>query len=160
VAASIVVRPYRLPADAEALVRIFDESWQHHEDIDPKPRMVPRSLDVIRRRFAAIVPDPDRALLVAEVDGEVVGLAEARMRRDESSGFVGAYVEELAVTVAWRGRGVGTRLMAEVERWARQHGARSVALDTMETNAGARRLYERLGYTTRAVIMAKRFDRE
>jgi ribosomal protein S18 acetylase RimI-like enzyme len=159
VALDIRVRPYRLPADMDALVRIWEDSEDHHEAIDPQPPLVPRSIEATRRRFEQLKVDPQRALLVAEVDGAVVGLAEATLRRDESNGFVGAYVNELAVASGWRGRGIGTRLLAEVEQWGRDNGALAMALDTLVTNAGARRLYERLGFRVRAVVMGKRLPR-
>jgi ribosomal protein S18 acetylase RimI-like enzyme len=156
VTVQIDVRPYRLPEDFEALVRIYEESEDHHASIDPLPPLVQRDVEQTRRRFARTQLDPERALLVAEVDGEVVGLIEASMRRDTDAGFVGAYVDQVSVAAAWRGRGVGTRLMDEVERWAIDKGAMNIALDTHTFNTGARRLYERLGFVTRAVIMSKR----
>jgi GNAT superfamily N-acetyltransferase len=159
VSLDIVVRPYRLPDDVEALVRIYDEGEQYHRTIEPEPQIIPYEISMARRRFESMRLDPQRALLVAEVDGAVVGFVEATMRREELSGFVGAWVDELNVATAWWGRGIGTRLLAEVERWALGNGAMSIALDTMETNARARRLYEHLGFRTRAVVMSKRLAR-
>lgn len=154
----VVVRPYRLPEDAEALSRIFASSEEYHRDIDDLPPLIaPLGMEYARQRFASMTTDdPERALLVAEVDGEVAGHVEARMRRDEAAGFVGTYVEELAVAPEWRGRGVGTALMASVAEWARGKGALSVALDHFHTNEGAHRLYARLGFQVRGIIMEKR----
>lgn len=154
----VVVRPYRLPEDAEALSHVFASSEQYHRDIDDMPPLIPPiGIEYARQRFAAMrTDDPEHLLLVAEVDGEVVGHVEARMRRDEPAGFVGTYVEELAVAPSWRGHGVGTALMAAVDEWARGRGSMSVALDHFHTNEGAHRLYERLGFRVRGVIMEKR----
>ncbi|HXA27579.1 MAG TPA: GNAT family N-acetyltransferase [Candidatus Angelobacter sp.] len=156
--APLTVRPYRLPDDAEALSRIFADSEEYHRAIDDLPPLIPPvGIDYARQRFATMKPDdPERCLLVAEVGGEVVGHVEAIMRRDEAAGFTGTYVDELAVSPSWRGRGVGTALMAAVEEWARGKGALSVALDHLHTNEGAHRLYERLGFRTRGVIMERR----
>jgi aminoglycoside 6'-N-acetyltransferase I len=157
-AARVVVRPYRLPEDGEALARVFASSEQYHRDIDDMPPLIPPiGIEYARQRFAAMrTDDAEQLLLVGEVDGEVVGHVEARMRRDEPAGFVGTYVEELAVAPEWRGSGVGTALMAAVDEWARGRGALSVALDHFHTNQGAHRLYERLGFRVRGVIMEKR----
>jgi len=156
----VVVRPYRLPEDAEALSRVFASSEQYHRDIDDMPPLIPPiGIEYARQRFAAMrTDDAEQLLLVGEVDGEVVGHVEARMRRDEAAGFVGTYVEELAVAPEWRGRGVGTVLMAAVFEWARGKGALSVALDHFHTNEGAHRLYERLGFQVRGVIMERRLQ--
>jgi len=157
-AARVVVRPYRMPDDLEGLSEVFASSEQYHRDIDDMPPLIaPLDVAYARQRFAAMkLDDPDRLLLVAEVDGAVVGHVEATMRRDEAAGFVGTYVDELAVAPQWRGRGAGTVLMAAVEEWARGKGSLSVALDHFHTNEGAHRLYERLGFVVRGVIMEKR----
>jgi GNAT superfamily N-acetyltransferase len=46
-----------------------------------------------------------------------------------------------------RGRGVGEALVAAVARWAEAQGAKSLHLWVTETNAPARLLYERLGFS-------------
>lgn len=56
------------------------------------------------------------------------------------------YVQMVAVDPDARGRGVGTLLMAEAERQAAAAHCSRLALDVDTDNAGARRLYERLGY--------------
>jgi ribosomal protein S18 acetylase RimI-like enzyme len=153
----MTIRPYRIPDDVEGLARVYVDSATHHRAIDDLPPLIPAiTMDYARQRFANLEPDDKRLLLVAEVDSEVVGLVEATMRRDDAAQFVGAYVDELAVATSWRGHGVGTRLMAEVESWAARNGALSLALDHLHTNEGAHRLYERLGYQSRGVIMEKR----
>lgn len=56
------------------------------------------------------------------------------------------YIEALAVLEAERGRGVGTRLLADAEEWTRARGRSRLALHVLLTNKGARRLYERHGF--------------
>lgn len=154
----VSVRPYDMARDFDALVRIYEDAEDHHGALDPEPPMVPRDVEGTRRRFRELdLANPDRALLVAETgEGEVVGLIEATMHRDDNVGFTGTHVDLVCVAAAHRGRGVGTRLMAEVERWAVANGAMSLRLDVYVFNAGAQRLYRRLGYETRALSMAKR----
>ena len=47
---------------------------------------------------------------------------------------------------AARRRGLGASLVTEVERLAREHGARTLRLDTRADLVEARRLYSRLGF--------------
>lgn len=69
-------------------------------------------------------------------------------------GFVGGTLAELAhsgefgISLAngYRGRGIGTRLIAALEAWAPAHGITRITAHAWETNPGALRLYERLGY--------------
>ena len=57
-------------------------------------------------------------------------------------------VDSLAVASSARGLGIGTALMREAERKARRMGKRFMSLGVIGENAGAIRLYERLGYKT------------
>ena len=59
-------------------------------------------------------------------------------------------IAELGMMVAadWRGRGVGSALLGSAVEWAREAGAHKMALQVWPHNAGARRLYERLGFVT------------
>lgn len=60
------------------------------------------------------------------------------------------YVNVLAVMPDWRGHGIGSRLLFEGERRARQAGCAEMSIIVSNGNPGARRLYERHGYTLRA----------
>lgn len=55
-------------------------------------------------------------------------------------------VHDLAVDVAFRGQGIGERLLAEVERIARAQGACKLTLEVLSGNARAMRLYTRCGF--------------
>jgi ribosomal protein S18 acetylase RimI-like enzyme len=57
-----------------------------------------------------------------------------------------AFIYGFRVRGAFRGQGVGTRLMAVVEEDLRQRGYSSVYLNVGQENQAALRLYERLGY--------------
>jgi ribosomal protein S18 acetylase RimI-like enzyme len=154
----IRIRPYRLPEDIDGLAQVFVDSERYHATIDDLPPLTPPiSIEYARNRFARIEPDDTRGLFVAEVDGAVVGHIEVSIRRNDEVGFVGAYVDELAVAGGWRGRGIGTALMAHGEAWAKGNGAKSIMLDHLHTNAGAAKLYQRLGFRRRGILLGKRF---
>lgn len=55
-------------------------------------------------------------------------------------------MDGIAVSPDARGRGVGTRLLEELKLFAAQEGFLTIRLDVIDTNEGARRLYERLGF--------------
>lgn len=84
------------------------------------------------------------ALYVAEAedDGAWVGMAVGSRTGEEGR----AHLYGMWVDPAWRTRGVGARLVHEVIAWAGSWGARSMVLGVTETNDGAARFYERLGF--------------
>ena len=73
---------------------------------------------------------------VAEVDGEIVGFAA----RD------GAWLMHLYVKPGWTGRGIGSRLLKAVLAEAAMVTP-VLRLSTFARNQGARRFYERHGFT-------------
>jgi ribosomal protein S18 acetylase RimI-like enzyme len=60
------------------------------------------------------------------------------------------YVNVLAAYPRYRGRGYGRQLLAVAERLALHAGRPRVSIIVADVNAGARRLYEHLGYRERA----------
>ena len=103
------------------------------------------------RGFDAVGASPGANLLVAEIDGEVVGYLLGFVHPTFYANGPVAWVEELAVHEAVRRRGVGARLMAAFEDRARAEGARLVALAT--TRAGA--FYTAIGYARHAEYFRK-----
>jgi ribosomal protein S18 acetylase RimI-like enzyme len=82
------------------------------------------------------------ALFVAERGTEWIGMAVGSRAGDEAD----AHLYGMWVDPAWRGRGIGARLVDQVLGWARSWGAGSVILAVTGTNAGAAAFYERLGF--------------
>lgn len=85
---------------------------------------------------------PRGLLLVAtDADGVILGCAGLRLLPDALGEITKVYVAPAA-----RGRGLGARLVEEIERLAALHGRTTVRLDTRSDLVEARRLYARLGY--------------
>ena len=59
-------------------------------------------------------------------------------------------MDGIAVRDDQRGAGIGTRLLEALESHARDLGKTSIRLDVIDTNPGARRLYERFGFVATA----------
>jgi GNAT superfamily N-acetyltransferase len=60
----------------------------------------------------------------------------------------------LYVRPAARGRGVGTELLRAAAQHVQEQGAEMLALETLESNANAKRLYDRLGFRTVERVLA------
>jgi ribosomal-protein-alanine N-acetyltransferase len=56
------------------------------------------------------------------------------------------HINNVAILPEYRGRGMGTAVLQHILAEARRLGARRATLEVRASNAGARRLYERLGF--------------
>lgn len=66
------------------------------------------------------------------------------LERKEGSNIL--LMDGIAVHSAARGQGIGTRLLQAIEAHARHLNKHAIRLDVIDTNPGARRLYERFGF--------------
>ena len=80
--------------------------------------------------------------LVAEIDGELVGLAHFSFTHSTWSENRDLYLEDLFVSASVRGQGLGKALILALDEVAREEGSRKVWWETHKDNAVARRLYD------------------
>jgi ribosomal protein S18 acetylase RimI-like enzyme len=66
-----------------------------------------------------------------------------------------AYVYEVLVDPAYRHQGHATRAFVWLEQQARQRGMAGIALHVFGHNAGAKKLYEQLGFRATNINMFK-----
>jgi [ribosomal protein S18]-alanine N-acetyltransferase len=85
-----------------------------------------------------------RIALVAEVGGGLAGFAVVRLAK--TSDLSEAELESIVVAEAWRGKGIGTALLAELAARAKASDAIRLGLEVRASNAAAIRLYERAGF--------------
>lgn len=101
------------------------------------------------RRLYRIAMDEAKAgrriVLVAEVAGRIIGQVIAQLNRADSDGT--GYLYAFRVRPEWRNRGIGTRLIVEAENALLSIGFRRTLIAVARDNPGARRLYERMGYS-------------
>jgi diaminopimelate decarboxylase len=93
----------------------------------------------------------ERAELVAVTEGRVIG----HLGLLRETGNL-AHVASLGMAVhrSWRGRGVGSALMAEAIRWARWTGVEKLTLSVFPRNAGALALYRKFGFVEEGRLRA------
>jgi ribosomal protein S18 acetylase RimI-like enzyme len=92
----------------------------------------------------------EAVLWVAELKGVgIIGQLFVQLisvRRDLADGHQRAYIYGFRVMPAYRGHGLGTRMMSVAEADLARRGFRWVVLNVGRDNLEARQLYERLGY--------------
>jgi ribosomal protein S18 acetylase RimI-like enzyme len=103
----------------------------------------PPGRDALRR----IVGSPAITLLIARADGAIAGTLTLAMFPIPTG--LRAWIEDVVVDEAARGRGIGAALTAEAVRLAGDAGARTVDLTSRPARGAAGRLYEKAGFVER-----------
>jgi len=86
--------------------------------------------------------------LVAEIDGEVVGIAHYRSHPDTFGTGNDWYLDDLFTAPDARGTGVGTALIEHLTALAKATGPGTLRWITAEDNAAAQRVYDRIATRT------------
>jgi len=87
-------------------------------------------------------------------DGQCVGIVGLWLMQRLWCG-VQADVDNFVVDANWRSQGVGKRLLATCERFAKANNAKLIVLDSYVDNPASHRFYFREGYTIRGYRFVK-----
>ena len=93
--------------------------------------------------------DPDVVVLVADLDGVVIGYLAARMGSDQVM-----QVDEVFVLEQAREVGFGDALVEEIQRLARQRGAKRLEAEALPGDRDTKNLWERAGITARLITVS------
>ncbi len=85
-------------------------------------------------------------VLVAEEDGRLLGACLGLLTFSTWRGEKGLYVVDLFVEPAARGKAIGEKLLRVAAQRGAMRGVRFIKLEVDETNTGAQRFYERIGF--------------
>lgn len=92
-------------------------------------------------------------VLVAVIDGVVVGYLQLETGRDEVARIRQVFVEHEA-----RGVGFGDLLLAAALDLARERGAATIEAEALPGDRDTKNLYERAGITARTIVVAAALD--
>lgn len=127
------------PGDVPAILRLIRDLATYERE----PDAVETTEDHLRTwLFGA---DPVASVLVAEVDGVVVGIALWFRTYSTWTGVPGIYLEDLYVDPVQRGSGLGKALLAALARIAVDRGYRRLDWAVLDWNTPSIEFYEALG---------------
>jgi len=134
------------PGDAEAVAGLHTRSWRESyrgsfTDAYLDGDLLGERLGVWRERLGK--PPPGQLVDLALDGGELVGFVCAYGDHDPKWG---SFIDNLHVSSGAKRGGIGSVLMRRAGKWlSHSHPGLGVHLLVLETNAPARRFYERLG---------------
>lgn len=131
----------------------------HHRHAESMPELAPYVGDqqtwaARSVLYAELLAKPDTVLLLASADCGLVGYGLAHVMPAGETWVADTWqtgdrigeIESLAVLPSHRGRGLGTRLLTELERELEAAGVSDLIIGVLPGNEAAIRLYQRHGY--------------
>jgi ribosomal protein S18 acetylase RimI-like enzyme len=153
---------YAKPEDFEAASAIAAEGQAIHADA--LPHIFARTDGALPREyFDTLLESGERQMLVAELDGRVVGYAVVEQKEAPPyDAFVPrrvAFILDFGVEESHQRQGIGKRLFQACVLWAKEHGASAVELNVFAFNERAIRFYRSLGMETLSMRMTMDLSR-
>lgn len=108
----------------------------------------PVETEEVVRRLAKYDKNPNERVIVAVIDGEVIGWTSTGIV-DHFYTPVFVEISGLVIDSLARGKGAGKQLLDEVKRWALEKGLTSIRLRANIIRKDAHRFYEREGFIRR-----------
>lgn len=140
----VTIRPAR-EADVEELAGLLGQLFAIEADFAVEPAKQRAGLRLLLGR-------PDAFVAVAVSGGRAVGMCSVQTLVSTAEGGPVGLLEDLVVHEAWRGRGLGTRLLRAAEEWGRGRGLLRLQLLADRHNAPALGFYGRRGWRQTRMI--------
>jgi ribosomal protein S18 acetylase RimI-like enzyme len=140
----------------------------HHQHAKTMPQLAPYVSDdeswrVRRELYEELLAKPDTLLLLAFVGDTAIGYGLAHAMAVEDSWIPDTWktgsrigeIESLSVLPEYRGSGLGSVFLEQLEQHLRDVGCTDLILGVVPGNADAIRLYERRGYQSTWLYLSK-----
>jgi ribosomal protein S18 acetylase RimI-like enzyme len=130
---------------------------KEHYDFDPQRFLAarPETPAGYASFISTQLEDPDKAVLVADDNGVVIGYTYAAVEGHDYMALRGpaGVLHDIIVEQEHRGRGIGRLLLDATLAFFRSRGVPRVVLSTAERNEAAQRLFESMGFRRTMVEM-------
>jgi ribosomal protein S18 acetylase RimI-like enzyme len=150
------------PADLPAIGRLGALLVRQHNEFDALRFLAPteRTPGQYAAFLGTQLEDSDRAVLVAEEGGVVIGYAYCLIAGFDLMALRGpaGILEDLIVDPDHRARGAGRLLLEGVLAFLKSRGAPRVVLGTAARNEAAQRFFARAGFRPTMIEMTRELD--
>jgi len=138
-------RPAR-KTDLPALVRLLDQLYTIEPQFTPNKEKQRLGLEMAlaHKEFCRII--------VIENERNVVGMANVQFSVSTANGAWSAHIDDFVIDHAYRGKGLGRKLMGAVVEEADGFGATRVTVNADLSNAPAMAFYRKTGFETMNLV--------
>ena len=102
-----------------------------------------------------LLKNADSHTLVAEADGDVIGVVNLDIRRTILHSGLSGLIDEIVVAEGYRGKGVGRKLIDAAVEKCKLSGCCEIEVSTEFTNTKARSFYKSCGFEEMGVFLER-----
>ena len=133
-------------ADIPALSDLLSVLFSQEAEFTP-------NTEAQQRGLAEIISKPDiGVVLVARHNDQTVGMVNLLFTISTALGEKVALLEDMVVSPAGRGTGIGTKLLSKAISFARAQGCKRITLLTDQSNESAQRFYAKQGVLVSGMV--------
>lgn len=151
------VRPARVQ-DLDRVAALWSAITEHHAHLDPLFTMRRDAEGALRDLLHALLRDPDAAILVYDVGGDLPGMCIVRI--DHAPPILEeverAEITDLGVRESHRRRGIGRALVAEALRFVEASGVHRVEVQVAHGNVEGQAFWRAAGFGDFMDVLHKR----
>lgn len=145
----VTLEPYR-PQDRPTIEAFVAAIQEHEREMVPELRTGAEIAAAYAEYIVTQAANRGGVLLLARDGDEAIGFGCAWIGSDDDPLLAvehraHAYVSDLFVRPEWRGRGIGQRLLGEIERLMAARGCKRLCITAKAANVPALRCYEAAG---------------
>ena len=135
-------------SDAEELLEHIKALAEERIFLLLEPDEIPKTVDE-ERNILRIYKEENRKMLVAVMDGKIVGSGDCRLGKLNKNRHTASF--GVAVRKEYRNLGIGRALLSRLMDWAESKGAEKLWLSVFSTNESAMALYKKLGFEVECI---------
>lgn len=103
--------------------------------------------EVTRERVEELLADQNAVMMTADDNGRIAGMATLYVLPTTTKRI--AHVDDVVVSSAYRGQGLGEKLMRAIIEEARKRGVAELHLTSRPARVAAQSLYQKVGFVKR-----------
>jgi len=141
----VTIRRATTAAEVDGICELLQDLFVIERDFEPDRARQRTGLQRLSRRRDAL-------LLVAEYEGRVIGMCTVQPLISTAEGGKVGLVEDVVVSLPYRRRGIGRRLLDAAVEWAEKQGMTRLQLLSDRNNRAASAFYAAAGWDTTRMI--------
>jgi ribosomal protein S18 acetylase RimI-like enzyme len=139
--------------DVDSMVNLLEQLFSIEADFIP-------DMGKQKKGLLLMIDNPAACVLVAETDGNISGMLTAQFVISTAEGKTVAWLEDMVVDKRFRGMGIGSQIMSQMEKQLYQLGISRMQLLADKMNSHALLFYKKQEWNETQLICLRKYVTE